>query len=291
MTTFPKALLTATVVAAVGVGIYEAIQASRLRAQIQNLQEQQTRQIQQLQRERDDLARQLAALREENQRLARNTAELLKLRGEVSRLRREVNAAAPGRPDNAAAQNAPPVVAPAPTNAPPVETYSATAHALVPWGAALVTGGWKTPSGKRALVFAVPKRVEHENRVLANQVQIQAWVVEAPDEAVGRLGLKQFNTDDRFSTAAGLLASDQREAILQAAKDSEGVDVLSAPTLTTVSGRQAQVQVVNVHRTPSGEEYLTGPVIDLIPTISPDGQSVQMDVAAQLHYPVPSPRE
>jgi len=61
-----------------------------LEIQIQTLQQQQaplTEQIRQLQRVGDDATRQLAAVREDNERLNRNSVELLKLRGEVARLK------------------------------------------------------------------------------------------------------------------------------------------------------------------------------------------------------------
>ena len=95
MTTLQKTLVTATVAVLAGAGIYEARQASALRTQIETLQQQAplTEQIEQLQRERDEATRQLAALREENDQLTHNTAELLRLRGEVSVLRRQVAAA------------------------------------------------------------------------------------------------------------------------------------------------------------------------------------------------------
>ena len=94
MTTIQKTLITATITAAVGAGIYEAHQASTLRSQVQTVQQQQAplaEQIQQLQRERDDVTKRQAALQAENKQLKsnQNTAELLKLRGEVARLRNE----------------------------------------------------------------------------------------------------------------------------------------------------------------------------------------------------------
>ena len=63
MTTLQKTLITAAIAAAVGAGIYEARQNSRLRGQVQSLQQQQaplTEQIQQLTRERDDAIKRLA---------------------------------------------------------------------------------------------------------------------------------------------------------------------------------------------------------------------------------------
>ena len=90
MTTLQKAIITAALVAAAGTGVYEASQVSQLREQVQALQQQQaplTEQIQQMQRERDDATNRWASLANEITRLKGNTAELLKLRGEVARLR------------------------------------------------------------------------------------------------------------------------------------------------------------------------------------------------------------
>ena len=98
MTTLQKTLITATIAAAVGTGIYEARQASTLRSQNQTLQQQQAplaEQIQQLQRERDDATKRLADSQAENSQLKANPreSELLKLRGQVTRLRNDVEQA------------------------------------------------------------------------------------------------------------------------------------------------------------------------------------------------------
>jgi RNA polymerase sigma factor (sigma-70 family) len=93
MTTLQKTIVTATVTVLAGVGIYEARQATISRSQLQAFQQGQivpSDDIQKLTRERDDAAGKLLAAREENKRLTRDTAELLKLRGEVGLLRRQV---------------------------------------------------------------------------------------------------------------------------------------------------------------------------------------------------------
>jgi len=64
MTALQKTLITAAIVGAVGTGVYEAHQASRLRDQVQSLQQQRAplaEQLQQLQQERDDALKRLAA--------------------------------------------------------------------------------------------------------------------------------------------------------------------------------------------------------------------------------------
>ena len=90
MTTLQKALVAATVTVLVGVGGYEALLISRLREQNRTFRQQQTplvAQVQQLQRERDDTANQMAALADRIEKVQGNSAELLRLRGEVGRLR------------------------------------------------------------------------------------------------------------------------------------------------------------------------------------------------------------
>ncbi len=94
MTALHKTVITATVVAAVGTGVYEIRHASRLRDQVRTLQQQQaplTEQIQQLQQDRGGLAGKLARLREEHERLSQDRSELLRLRGEVGVLRNRTN--------------------------------------------------------------------------------------------------------------------------------------------------------------------------------------------------------
>ena len=89
MTTFQKTIVAAALVAAVGAGIFEAHQSSRLRAQNNDLQQQQSSaadQLAQLQRQRDEATNQLEGLIAENGQLKShsNEHELLKLRGQLT---------------------------------------------------------------------------------------------------------------------------------------------------------------------------------------------------------------
>ncbi|MGH7975714.1 MAG: RNA polymerase sigma factor [Limisphaerales bacterium] len=88
MTTIQKTIIGAAFAAAVGTGIIEAHQNSKLQNQIQTLQQQQTEQIQELQRKHDDATNQLADLLAENAQLKSNSneMELLRLRAKATRL-------------------------------------------------------------------------------------------------------------------------------------------------------------------------------------------------------------
>jgi RNA polymerase sigma factor (sigma-70 family) len=88
MTTLQKTAISATLAVAVAAGIYEAHQATNARAEVNTLRQQQTssfRQIQQLQNELKDATNRLASLTNEK----KVDPELLRLRAEVTRLRKE----------------------------------------------------------------------------------------------------------------------------------------------------------------------------------------------------------
>jgi RNA polymerase sigma factor (sigma-70 family) len=92
MSTIQKMIVGATLTLVAGAGIYQAYTASSLRGENQALRQQQNAlnaTVEQLQHERDDATNRLLELAEESQVSSNNTAELLKLRGEVARLRRD----------------------------------------------------------------------------------------------------------------------------------------------------------------------------------------------------------
>lgn len=93
MTTLQKSLITATLAAAVGTGLYEVRQNLQLRDELRTtLQQQQplAARAEALQRDQEEARRQLAALQEENSRLHSNTVELPRLRSEVGRLQQRL---------------------------------------------------------------------------------------------------------------------------------------------------------------------------------------------------------
>jgi RNA polymerase sigma factor (sigma-70 family) len=85
MTTLQKAVFATVFTAAIGTGVYEAAQHSKLQRQQAPL----LQQVQQLQQERDDAVSAMVALQAETASLKSNqsTDEVLQLRGEVARLR------------------------------------------------------------------------------------------------------------------------------------------------------------------------------------------------------------
>jgi RNA polymerase sigma factor (sigma-70 family) len=97
MTTLQKSLITVTLIATIGTGLYEARQLSAQQQQLRILANQNARlagQAAQLTRERDETASQLATLKNQNERLNRDLSELPRLRGEVVRSKSAVIAGA-----------------------------------------------------------------------------------------------------------------------------------------------------------------------------------------------------
>jgi RNA polymerase sigma factor (sigma-70 family) len=108
MTALQKTIIAATIAAVAAAGIYEVRQASHLRSQVQTLQQESpvVEQLQQLQREHDQMTNMLAEQSEELAKAKSNDVELLKLRNEVSLLRRDSQELAKLKAGNAAADDA-----------------------------------------------------------------------------------------------------------------------------------------------------------------------------------------
>lgn len=119
-------------------------------------------------------------------------------------------------------------------------------------------------------------------------------------------------------TGTGILTDPQFRVVIRALEQRQGVDLISAPKITTLSSRQAQIKVVdvksivtdlNLNQTSSGgglgnagggigavggggaigstiqpiiEPVELGPVLDVVPYVSADGYTVQMTIIPTL---------
>ncbi len=96
-----------------------------------------------------------------------------------------------------------------------------------------------------------------------------------------------------------ILTPAQTKAALAALDQRPGASLLSAPKLTTLSGRQAQIKVVEVKHIvtdvergfdskgvaqehPIAEPFELGPVVDLTPSVSPDLSGIHVRMQASL---------
>jgi type II secretory pathway component GspD/PulD (secretin) len=89
----------------------------------------------------------------------------------------------------------------------------------------------------------------------------------------------------------GILTAPQFRVVLAALEKRRGTDVLSAPKVTTLSERPAQIKVVDVRYIvtdldtsekdkiqPIAQPFEFGPVLDVVPRVSADGYSIQMTI-------------
>lgn len=281
MTALKKTVIATTIAVLAGAGIYEARQASELRGQNQTLQQQQvllTERLQNLESENKASANQLALVKE-NQNRTNNLNELLRLRAEAARLQNE-KAGLSSMANDAFAFQA--KVLDVLSNTAPVRTFVGTSSITVPWNQTIGLGGWKTPSGKRAFVLATVERGGD-----SQQVSIRSRILEYTEAGGIELGFRGFNNDEQKLNGTLTLDSKQAAELFDRAQNSTNVSLVSGMTVITASGRQAQIQTVDMHATPSGENYPTGPVLDFVPTVSADGESIHVVMTAQLNYLIP----
>src|SRR5207249_11099498 len=127
-------------------------------------------------------------------------------------------------------------------------------------------------------------------------------------------GLRNLNNTPAVATFTGILTDPQFRVVIRALEQRDGADLLSAPKVTTLSGRQTQMQAVEVRAIVVGNQtqFATGagavgaagvgtvgggigggfqpqtasvplgPVLDVIPYVSADGYSVQMTIIPQI---------
>ena len=242
--------------------------------------------------ELDSLRAELARLQQaqidptELERLRQSQSELLRLRGEVSRLRRQLKDSELAR-RSAPVKDAPPASAPADEATPPVETYSASLRAILASGHTLVTGGWATGGGKRTLLLVEPVIGGAD---MPGTVTIQTRFAEMSEEVLSKAGLDWMKTGAKESSVQSVLDPEQAAHLVATLEATRGVDVLSAPTVSTLDGRQARIEHTTMRTFGPGETHALGPVVNFVPNLSADGRSVDLTITAQLKLESPKAR-
>ena len=193
MTTLQKTLITATLAVVTGAGIYEARQAAQLREQNQTLRQQQVPlagQVQELRDEKNNAANRLAALADELEKAKGDSSELLKLRAEVTRLRKEAETVTAEAKEAKDFQSE---VLQVLSNTPPIRTFVSTVVAKVSWGETIVSGGWKIPSGRRVLFC--PLFTPQMNSKPRSESDQRCWNI--PKQLARKLGFPNTTATDK----------------------------------------------------------------------------------------------
>ncbi len=293
MTSLHKTLFSTVLAIAIAAGLNEVRKSSVLRAKLSAQQELHVLladQLAQSNRDREEALRQAAALQSRNQN---DAAELVRIRGEIARLRRQLAEVAAARPTPDALP-ATPKSDGEPSEA--VQMFVANADARVPAGHTLAIGGWATAVGKRTIVLVKPTVVnEFGNATTVDalggrpgQIVLEGHIFEMSDEildkTISKLSLPdmgKLKTDEKATSSHGLFTSDEADLLLKTLKDTAGVELLSAPRVTTLDGRQAVISVTE-NKMVEGREHALGPSLDVEPRIAADRSSLNLTVVARL---------
>ena len=236
----------------------------------------------------------LAALQANNQRPAhqppdadvagrsqREHQELLRLRGEVSRLRSGIAHSALGEPS----VQGNPAPAPSGTNDQVLPLRcTATATATVRAGDSFATGGWLTSPGTRTFFLATPTLVQGDagERI----VDIPTILMTMPEAELPDTLLKKLEFQPEGSSP--VLTGTDLDVLMGALKSGQGSNVVSGPRVATSDDGEASLMVgatSAVLKNPDGTPRFTGTQLHMLPRIK-DGEMVEVGV--NLKYDVPS---
>jgi hypothetical protein len=207
-------------------------------------------------------------------RLRADQREAIRLRGEVMSLKQALAAAEQGANETRAAKSSDPQSDPAtalrtsplPEDNPEVRVHKTTLiSAQLPSGHSLLVGGWESQPGKRTFALIDPKRDPQG----ADVITVATRWVELSDEAAKRLRLGTYL--DTSGEQSATLAQFSAEEFAKIFENEAGVDLLTAPKVSTISGRQARISVTDSRETAAGPVDF-GSQLDILPNLSEDGK-------------------
>jgi RNA polymerase sigma factor (sigma-70 family) len=271
MTKLKTAVFAVAVAAGIVTSIIQSKGNQKLRAENHALQEQ-NQLLDQLRNENERLSNQVAQAGQSS--LAKNQlAELLRLRGEATRLRNQL-------------KNVPVIAqvsAPNPiqmaTNNDSLKPFTANMTVRVGDGQTLVTGGWSITPGKRTFLFTT-LTIQSANGE-AKPVLIEAIVLEVPEELLTQLGMEQFKINGRESSLQTMLSAADAADMMKELKATEGVSFLSRPRILTSNGIAGTLFVGNQDANRTTANYTVG----VTPNITTDGTAVDLSLNGEIDPP------
>lgn len=211
---------------------------------------------------------------EELRRLRAEHLELLKLRGEVGALRQQIRNTASTRPAAGAAATAATEPGASESAASAVTRHVSNFNISLGPDQVLLTGGWSTSSTGRTFVVMAPKRITDEQGNAS--IQTEGRIFSVPESALARLGLESYRANSPQGGGQWVLTGQACGNLMVALEHEPGADLLAAPKILTANGRQAQIKVGQQQPLPNGELVEIGPVLDITPTLKPDGSGIEL---------------
>ena len=282
--------VAAVILLAGGTAVFQAFDNRSLRLQLADSK----RQMADLESARNFDQARLAALPNDSELalLQADHLEAIRLRALAAKLQLELK----GRPDPAALTNLTAGLSKE-EDSYWVRKFTTKVDAKVRSGDALLSGGWETAPGKRSFVIITPTPIDAVgNRTSdphANQVTIESIWVEAENRVLPQLGLDHFKADSDESGKSEIYSEADAMTLLDRVRNTSGVDLLNIPKVTTLSGREARLSVEDSFTPPNGHHLVTGPMVDVVPTLSETDGSIHLAVNAEMNLKRPehSPTE
>ncbi len=202
--------------------------------------------------------------RDELERLRQASSELVRLRGEVGRMKESA------KKTEAIAKN--PIKPQKSLTREDIVSFSTNVVAELKNQETLVTGGWEITPGKTVFALITPSFIDAVGNSIAiakegGQITLGTKFVE--------FAMDRMDAESTMKLNSGRLSTADAQSLIEHFEKTDGVVILSSPNITTLDGRQSQVSVgetIDVQ----GEKIQLGPVVNFVPTISADGTSVSL---------------
>jgi hypothetical protein len=155
-------------------------------------------------------------------------------------------------------------------------------------GETLVTGGWQDEDGQRVFFLVTPEWIDSAGNEIqapqgaSPQVLITADIFEAPEKDMVKLGLKSLFVAQNDTNVCEKYTPDQMKPLMAALK-AHNIDRMSFPKATALAGLQTHLAAQEMQNI-SGKAIPVGPSIDLLPTVSSDGISMDLFGAVQIMH-------
>jgi hypothetical protein len=214
-------------------------------------------------------------------RSQRDRQELVRLRGEMARLR---NGLAQSTPREPAVQSNTSSGQPGTNDQSVPLRCTATVTATVHAGDTFATGGWLTAPGTRTFFLATPSLVAGDSGT--RMIDIPTIFLKMPEADLPDALMKKI--DAQPAGASPVLTGNELEVLMAALKSGQGSNVVSRSRITTNDEGEANLmvgQTSEVLKNPDGTPVFTGTELRMLPKIK-NGEMIEVGV--NLNYDVPS---
>jgi hypothetical protein len=141
-------------------------------------------------------------------------------------------------------------------------------------GHTLVAGGWSRNPNMRLFILATAAIPPPDRLPGGPEIIVQSQTVAAPENFWEQIGWAEFKSDTCRSTMSSVLNPEQLDALLAALKDIKGTEISNLSRAEQNNGEFVGIALSIADNQETGALM----VIELYPRISPDGQSIDLEL-------------